>query len=137
MCENFGNFKLIEPFYPNPLDKNSLKEIFNEDEIYENIIFIEPILFNEHITILLFSFKNNNRINLLIDPSLYHFNSIAKDRVIFPPSMKNAFIYPYCKVQSGPSCSIWFVAQMLVLFEKKIDSLNETLESDTNLICTV
>ena len=74
--EDFGDFKLIDPI----IDENSLLEPIDNIIINKDITYIEPILFNEHISIFFFSFNKYIRLNLLIDPSLYHVEIMQKDR---------------------------------------------------------
>ena len=42
--------------------------------------------------------------------------------------MRNAFVFPNYKIQSGPGCSIWFVGQMLVFLDKKNETFNRILK---------
>ena len=116
MNEDFGAFKLTEPFYPSPFHEST--KIEDLDKTNNNITYIEPILFNEHISLFLVSFRNNDRYNLLIDPSLYHYDIILKDRVLFEYSMKSFLVHPSTKIQSGPCCSIWFIGQILSLLNR-------------------
>ena len=80
-------------------------------------MFVEPIIFNKHISVLYFKYENNKRINLLFDPSLYHFNILIKDKTIFSKTMRaRLLIFPKYSCQTGPSCSIWFMGQILFSF---------------------
>ena len=107
------NIKFIEPFFPIINNKETMKEAINEKDILNKKIFIEPILFNKHISVLYFKYENNHRINLIFDPSLFHFNSITKDKAVFPKSMRTRLtIFPKFSCQNGPSCSIWFIGQI-------------------------
>ena len=133
MNEDFGNFKLIEPFYPSPLNENSKLE--NLDKNNKDINYIEPILFNEHISIFLVAFKGSERNNLLIDPSLYHYDIINKDSGTFPRSMRWFLTSPNTKIQSGPCCSIWFIGQILSFLDSKKN--NQELKKINNIIDTV
>ena len=117
MNEDFGAFKLIEPFNPSPFDESTTIEELDKNN--KNITYIEPILFNEHISILLVSFRNDYRYNLLIDPSLYHYDIIQKDTVLFQYPMRSFFVHPSIKIQSGPCCSIWFIGQILSFLNNK------------------
>ena len=103
MCEDFKNFKLIEPFFPSPFDEDSKLENIEEKSVQEGLTYIEPILFNEHISIFLITYKNKTRLNLLIDPSLYHVDIIQKDCVIFNYKMNFFWVHPSYKIQSGLS----------------------------------
>ena len=109
------NIKLIEPFFPIFNNGGTMIEAIHKNDISNNKLFIEPIFFNKHVSVLYFKFENGKRINLLIDPSLYHLNIITKDNGTFPKSMKIRInIIPKLSCQSGASCSIWFISQILV-----------------------
>ena len=109
------NIKFIEPYYPIINNKTTMREAIREDDIISDKLFIEPILFNKHISVLYFKFENKKRKNILFDPSLFHFNSITSDKGIFPKTMRiNFHAFPKYSCQSGPSCSIWFMSQIIV-----------------------
>ena len=134
MLEDFNNFELIEPFFPSPFDEDSKIEKIDESSVKEDLIYIEPILFNEHISIFLISYKNKTRINLLIDPSLYHVDIIQKDIAIFNYKMKFFFVHPDYKLQSGPCCSIWFIGQILTFLDNKMNPTLDPIDSIIDVI---
>jgi hypothetical protein len=110
-----------------------MKEVINKEDICDDMIFVEPILFNRHISVLYFSFKNDLRRNILVDPSLFHVKSITKDKAIFPKEMRNILkIYPEYSCQNGPSCSIWFIGTILVLLSQK-----KLIEDERELIINI
>ena len=110
------NIKLIDPYFPIINNKNTMKEAINEHDISNDKLFVEPIFFNSHVSVLYFKFNNKKRSNQLIDSSFFHYNSILKDNAIFPETIRNRIqIFPKSACQSGPSCSLWFVAQILAL----------------------
>lgn len=134
MLEDFNNFELIEPFFPSPFDEDSKIEKIDESSVKEDLIYIEPILFNEHISIFLISYKNKTRINLLIDPSLYHVDIIQKDIAFFNYKMKFFFVHPDYKLQSGPCCSIWFIGQILTFLDNKMNPTLDPIDSIIDVI---
>ena len=129
---------ILEPYFPSPFIPDTLKEDYFE--IKENNIYIEPILYDRHISILLFYFKIDeknvyNRKNYLIDFSLYHYHSLIKYNPIFTEKMKmNLKNFPKEKMQFGPSCSIWFIGAMQFIMETKI---NEIVLNDKIIICKI
>ena len=109
------NIKFIEPFFPVINNRETMKESLTEKDISCDNLFIEPILFNKHASVLYFKYKNRTRINLLFDPSLSHYNCIINDIDVFPKSMRSFLsIFPKYSCQSGSSCSIWFIGQIIV-----------------------
>ena len=72
MEESSELFQVLEPYFPSPTNKDSLRENFDKSK-NEKKFYIEPILFNKHISILLFTYDNQNkRDNILIDMSHQH-----------------------------------------------------------------
>jgi hypothetical protein len=96
-------------------------------------IYLEPILYNEHVTLLMSFFKISKyncliRKNMLFDMSSVHRKLFLNDDPIFNEDMKyKTQIYPKNPIQLGASSSLWFYATMLVLLENKI---NNPMESD-------
>ena len=123
------NIKFIEPFYPVINNRETMKEAINEKDISNDKLFIEPILFNKHVSVLYFKYKNGIRLNMLIDPSLFHCNIITNDKGIFPKTMRTLLsIFPRNSCQSGPSCSIWFISQIIVALNNGNSFFNEEYE---------
>ena len=120
--ENSSKNKIIlHPYFPSPFIPETRVEIFEKKE---NMLFLEPLLYKEHASLLLFFFAKNiyndfQRYNFLFDFSFYHYNSLSKGDPIFPSEM-SAFlkVYPFKgPIQFGPSCSIWFIGTILTLME--------------------
>ena len=61
--------------------------------------------------------------------SLYHSNSILGDNAIFPNNMRSKLIiFPKNSFQSGPTCSIWFISQILLALNNGSDIFSETFD---------
>ena len=127
MFEKQNRIKFIEPFFPIINNKLTMKEAITiDDTSSQNTIFIEPIFFNQHVSILYFTYKNKIRLNCLVDSSLYHSRIILDDRAVFPREMRNNIsIFPQFRIQNGPTSSIWFISQILFVLNYKNDIFNE------------
>ena len=90
---------------------------------------IMPILFDGHISLLLFYDEKDKRNFILSDPSLVHsrFNgpSLSKNPLIFPESIRtNLNLFPKIKIQAFNSCLLWYYFQILcfINYNEKIQS---------------
>ena len=112
--------KVLEPYFPSPINKDSLKENFDKSKI-EKKFYLETILFNKHVSILLFTYdKQNKRKNILIDMSHQHLRFFKNNNKIIQKDMKeNLFIFPTFSIQYGATCSIWYIGFMLKMIEQK------------------
>ena len=119
----------MHPFFPCPF----IKETFIEEEtdIDPSKYYLEPILYNDHISLLLFYYKKRRanfycRKNIIFDMSSFHYKTILKNDPTFPDDMKSYLIkFPESPIQIGSSCSMWFYASMLFLLEEKEAFFNE------------
>lgn len=122
---NISNIQILEPYYPNPFSPNTMEECAHEFDTSKN--FIEPILYNNHVSLILFNYKKKreklySRKNILFDMSSVHYNSLLNEEPIFIEEMRyNLEKYPKNNIQIGRSCSIWFYGSMLALSKNKID----------------
>ena len=97
-----------------------------EHKIDESKIFLEPILFNDHATVLLFYYKKRRenvymRKNIIFDMSSAHYKILSnQDPIFFEEMGYNLEKFPKKTIQIGRSCSIWFYSSMLYLLENKI-----------------
>ena len=117
------------PFMPNPLEKQSYKESF-DSEPHKNVLYLRPLLYLNHVSILLFILKENNeRKNVLLDISLFHIKYFEKDNFFFPKEMKqNLLIVPKCPIQLGEACGLWFISQVNYIMENGMNAFNELCE---------
>ena len=109
---NIKNFIFLEPLIPEPLNPNNiLKE--NIPVIDKNVTYIEPLIYNGHISLIIFNEINNNRCNLILDMSKYHINTSHLNTLIFPKSMnENNSIYSKNPIQNYSSCCLWFYGEI-------------------------
>ena len=122
-CVN--NIDILYPFIPNPFIKETLIE--EEKDIDTSKFFIEPIMYNKHISLLFFYYQERRsnycvRKNIIFDMSSSHYNKIIKKEATFPEEMRYDLIkFPNNNIQRGNSCSIWFYASLLFLLQEKIE----------------
>ena len=126
------NFIVIEPLIPEPFKPNTLKE--NITEFDSNIIYIEPLIYNGHISTILFSKINGKRLNIILDMSKYHTNSYNLNKLIFPKDVNNensCFIKN--PIQNYSSCCLWFYGEIDCLFNnenyKNLKSVFDSMKS--------
>ena len=133
-----NNIEILDPFIPNPFFNETLRE--TEIDIDTSKYFLEPILCNNHISLLLFYYNKNRkgfivRKNIIFDMSSSHYNGLKKKDPLFDEEMGyNITKFPDNSIQMGNSCSIWFYSSFLFLLKNKIkipfniDSLYKILE---------
>ena len=132
MNESSNIICLLEPFFPSFKYKNSFNEAFNESKKEEKI-FVEPILFNNHISTLVFYYHNGNRENVLIDMSKQHYKLFKDNNELFPKDMtNNLFSLISFPIQYNNTCSIWFIGTILVLLSQK-----KLIEDERELIINI
>lgn len=106
----FKGFLALEPLILEPLNKESCIEYFPEILQDEDIGYIEPVLYDNHISVLMIKKSSyfKTRINILIDFSRYHIIENIKDNIIFPLEIYiNNFPYPAISIQKGNTCGLW------------------------------
>ena len=118
--------KILEPYFPDDFNPDEMKEIYEETK---SILYLEPILCNNHASVLAFYFikEKNNRLtrkNIIFDMSSCHYDNIKKYDPIFKKEMSyNLVKFPKQKIQNGPSCSIWFVSTLTLLMQYNFNSV--------------
>ena len=113
----FKNYKILEPFIPYRMEPKSLIEEIPKN-MDENIGYIEPILYDNHVSILLIEKdKNNKRKNYLFDMSKHHSEKNIYDPTLFPNDMINdVIIYPTISIQKNNSCGLWYYGILELLY---------------------
>jgi len=122
---------IMEPFIPNLFDRSTIKESIQN--FNENYLYLEPILYQFHISFLLifFSSKDKCRYNFLFDMSNFHGDILQKDNYVFPKEMKsNLKIIPKVPIQSGPTCGLWFIGQIFYIIKKGIMAFKNIKKED-------
>jgi len=89
-----NNIQILHPFIPSPFQKESLIE--EETDIDSSKYYIEPIIYNKHISLLFFYYKQK-RNNYYLRKNILN------------------------NIQIGSSCSMWFYASLLFLIQEKIE----------------
>ena len=98
----------------------------------DDVLNIQPILFDGHISILFYVDKVGKRGFILSDPSHFHSKRVEKqsyiDGFIFPKNMRKMMqLYPPKKIQKFNSCFLWFYFQMLILINYNTNLQKEYL----------
>ena len=110
----------------------------------DDVLNIQPILFNGHISILFYVDKVAKRGFILSDPSHFHSKRVEKqsyiDGFIFPKNMRKMMqLYPPKKIQKFNSCFLWFYFQMLILInyntnlQKEYKTSKDVIKSILNM----
>jgi len=120
---NINNIEILEPYNPNPLFPETMKE---NNEIITNKIFLEPLIFNNHVSLLLFYYKEKgniiNRKNILFDMSSAHYESLLNKDPIFKEEMGNNLEkFPSNNIQIGSPSTMWFYSIMIYLLNNKLE----------------
>ena len=129
---------ITEPLIPNPSEQQSFKESF-ESEPKKNVLYLRPLLYLNHVSILLFTFtEKNGRKNILLDMSHFHKEYFSKDNISFPNQMKqNLLIIPKYPIQLGETCGIWFLSQVKYIMKNGMSAFNEILENSTEYLSKI
>ena len=119
----FKNLIFLEPFIPNIKINDSLRDP-SPDNFIENTTYGIPIIFNNHISLLLTGELNNNskkkRYNILIDMSRTHSKNNSLDKFIFSPNIvNNLLIYPKFTLQNKSTCGLWFLGEAEYCFKSE------------------
>ena len=108
----FNNFVFIEPLIPEPFKPETIKEDVPSN-LDDNITYVEPFIYNDHISLILFTEKKGTRLNIILDMSRHHTNTTLLNDLIFPKAFINhAFIYPKKSIQNYSSCCLWFYGEI-------------------------
>ena len=116
------NLIILDPYYPSLLIPETMIENYEPDS---SKYFIEPILYNNHVSLLLFYHrkfygKSVLRYNILFDMSGNHYKSIINEDPIFTKLISiNIKKFPSNSIQMESSCSIWFYSTLLFLMNSE------------------
>ena len=111
-CEKFKNFICIEPLIPDISNPETLKENI-PSKLEENITYLEPLICDGHISLILFTMIENFRFNIILDMSRFHSNSKNLHKSIFPKSIIiQNFRFPDKPIQRYSSCCLWFYGEI-------------------------
>ena len=110
----FKNFICVEPLIPNFFIEGSLEEKIPEITNLDNV-YIEPLIYDNHISVIIISRNQKNRLNIILDMSRYHTSTKKLNSLIFPTNIikSNMYsVYPKIPIQNGSSCCLWFYGEM-------------------------
>ena len=107
----FKNFIAVEPLILDQMNRDTIIERLPK-ELEKNIGYIEPILYNNHVSILLVKKSINNlekRVNIVLDMSRFHTKENILDNTIFPKDIYiNNYPYPKFSIQKNNTCGLWY-----------------------------
>lgn len=110
--KKFKNFICIEPLIPESFNQSSLEETIEYD-LEDNVSYLEPLLCDSHISLIVFSKVNNTRFNIILDMSRYHSSEKHLNSSIYP---QNVIIqnlrFPPKSIQNYSSCCLWFYGEI-------------------------
>lgn len=113
----------MDPYYPSPFIPKTMTEDFKNNL---NKIYLEPIIYDKHASLLLIIFEKANegyitRKNILFDMEGRHYKNFINENSIFLDGMLcNLKKFPENQIQYGNTCSMWLYASILTLLENKI-----------------
>ena len=108
----FKEFICIEPLIPEVSKPETLEENI-PDELEDNTTYLEPVISDGHISLIIFSKVKDMRFNLILDMSRYHSSSKFLYKSTYPKSviMQN-YIFPKKPIQNSSSCCLWFYGEI-------------------------
>ena len=110
--KKFKKFICIEPLVPDVLNPETLEENIPND-LEENITYLEPLIYDGHISLIIFTKIENLRFNIILDMSKFHSNSKNLHKFIFPRSIIiQNFKFPDKPIQKYSSCCLWFYGEI-------------------------
>ena len=124
------NLMFMEPLIANIEEKTLIKESI--DELKDNLIYIEPFIYDGHISLILVSKWENQRYNLMLDMSHHHFDYNKPSLSFLPKSLKsiNNIFCPPEPIQEYSSCCLWIFGEVECLIKNQnYSSINNIYES--------
>ena len=120
-----GNLVFLKPLIAN-LDSNCIIPESLPKDIDENNIYIEPFIYDGHISTILSSFRIY-RFSIFLDMSHHHFDGKSPIFPFLSKSLKNASheFLPKKEIQEYSSCFLWFFGEIEYLLKHKNYSFKE------------
>ena len=77
-------------------------------------IYIEPFIYDEHISLIISSEVDNKRYNIILDMSNYHFGKNKENLIFLPKTLKNDknIIFSPSPIQAYSSSCLWFYGEI-------------------------
>ena len=117
--DNKREFFFLPPYIPDIQINNSLLEEL-PNKLYDFITYIEPIIYDSHVSLLIFKVESGERKNILMDMSRYHSKRGNLDKIIFPKEIRNSLdIYPKIPIQIYNSCALWLYGQIELIINNE------------------
>ena len=138
----FKNFICVEPLIPDLLNRDSLEENI-PNELEDNIVYLEPLISDAHISLIVITNINKTRFNFILDMSRYHSKEIHLNKSIYPDSVVNKNVrFPEKPIQNYSSCCLWFYGIIgCLMYNKKYYSFesffNNIQDNNTNFYIDV
>ena len=108
----FKKFLCIEPLIPNVSNPESLEENI-PDKLEEDITYLEPLICDGHISLIIFTMIDNFRYNIIVDMSRFHTGTKNLHNSIFPKSIIiHNYRFPDKSIQRYSSCCLWFYGEI-------------------------
>ena len=119
----------LEPLIANLENKFCLEESVKSGELKKGIVYVEPFIYDGHISTIIFVNTNTGRYNILLDMSHYHFKNEYSLFSFLPKSLRLAysFIFPKKDIQAYSSCCIWFIGIIECLLANKKYSIFQNI----------
>ena len=114
------NIVFLEPLIAS-LEKNfCLKESMKDEEFKKDVIYIEPFIYDGHISTIIFTITKD-RYNILFDMSHHHFKNEFSLFSFLPKSLRTAinYIFPKKEIQEYSSSCLWFIGIIECLIKNK------------------
>ena len=138
----FKNFICVEPLIPDLFNKDSLEENI-PNELEDKIVYLEPLISDAHISLIVITNITKKRFNFILDMSRYDSKETYLNNSIYPKSvvLKN-IRFPEKPIQNYSSCCLWFYGIIGCLMNNKnyysFESFfNNIQENNTNFYIDV
>ena len=93
------DFFFLSPYIPDIQINNLIIEEL-PNKLLDFITYVEPIFYDNHVSLLIFNTNLGERNNILINISRYHSKGENLDKMIFPKEIRNSLnIYPKVPIQ--------------------------------------
>ena len=115
------NIIFLEPLIANLESKFCVEESRKIEQFKKGVIYIEPFIYDGHISTIIFVYTNTARYNILMDMSHYHFKREYSLFSFLPKSLRlgNSFIFPEKDIQAYSSCCLWFIGIIECIIRNK------------------
>lgn len=115
----FKNFICVEPLIPDLFNKDSLEENI-PNELQDKTVYLEPLLSDAHISLIVITNVNKTRFNFILDMSRYHSKETHLNNSIYPKSVIIQNLrFPEKPIQNYSSCCLWFYGIIGCLMNNK------------------